>query len=242
MSAAAGIGRGMTRTAITLLLLAVLAHCAVRPDINLDGWWSEGGERVWIEQGRLHMKADSAGAGVMTVWRRAPHPGNFVLELDAHVVSSSQDVNNINLFFSYSDPSGKPLEETSESRKSADYALYHKLDGYIITFLNDPQGQGQARIRIRRNPGFKLLAETFAYHCRRGVTYHLRVTKQAGDIRFSVDGRELLRATDPEPLGGGHFALRTYRTWLWWDDIQLPSTPSAVSSMWKTASAHRCPK
>ncbi len=189
--------------------------------MRLDDWWVEGGERVWIENGHLQMKADSDKAGVATVWRREPHPGDFTVELDAHVVSSSKDVNNINLFFSYSDPSGKPLEETRESRRNAEYGLYHKLNGYIITFLNDPEGAGKARIRIRRNPGFKLLAETFAYHCRQGVTYHLKVTKTGGEIRFAVDGQELLRAVDPQPLGGGLFALRTFRTWLWWDNIRF---------------------
>ncbi|MFB3830041.1 MAG: DUF1961 family protein [Bryobacteraceae bacterium] len=192
---------------------------------QLADWWVEGGERVWVEDGRLHMRADNPktpGGGVCTVWNRAPHPGDFELEMDAHVVSSSTNANNVNLFFSYSDPAGAPLETTREARSSAEYGLYHKLNGYIVTFLNDTESNsGKARVRIRRNPGFRLLAETFTYHCRRGQTYHLRLTKRGGDIRFAVDGRELLRATDPEPLAGGHFALRTFRTWLWWDNVRM---------------------
>jgi hypothetical protein len=189
----------------------------------------EGGERVWVEDGRLQMKADpaeGAAGAVATAWRRGVQPGNFELELDARVVSSVPNVNNINLFFGYGDPSGVPLEESAGSRQSAAYGLYHQLDGYIITFLNDTEtGNGKARVRIRRNPGFKLLAETFAYHCRAGVTYHLKVVKSGGDIRFSVDGSELLRAHDPEPLGPGYFGLRTFRTWLWWDNIRLRPLP-----------------
>lgn len=200
---------------------------------GMADWWVEGGERVWVEDGRLHVKADPAGKGsagaVATVWHRAVQPGDFDLELDAHVVSSSADANNINLFFGYTDPSGFPLEQTKHLRKNAAYSLYHQLNGYIVTFLNDAEGAGgkaadgstKARVRIRRNPGFKLLAETFAYHCRPGVTYHLRLVKRGGEIRFAVDGKELLRATDPEPLGPGYFGLRTYRTWLWWDNIRL---------------------
>jgi hypothetical protein len=76
-------------------------------------------------------------------------------------------------------------------------------------------------VRIRRNPGFHLLAEAYTYHCRAGRTYHLRVVKRGGEIRFVVDGQELLRAVDPEPLGGGWFGLRTYRTDLWWDNIRV---------------------
>ena len=192
---------------------------------GMEDWWVEGGERVWLEDGRIHMKADRAktpGGGVATAWMRKPHAGDFEFEADAHVVSSSLNVNNINLFFGYSDPAGKPLEETQEARRTADYGFYHKLNGYIVTFLNDEEaGKGKARVRIRRNPGFRLLAETFAYECRAGKTYHLRLVKRGGEISFSVDGKELLRANDPEPLGGGHFGLRTYRTYLWWGNIKL---------------------
>jgi hypothetical protein len=47
------------------------------------------------------------------------------------------------------------------------------------------------------------------------------VTKRGGDIRFAVDGKELLKANDPEPLEGGSFGLRTFRTYLWWDNIRI---------------------
>ncbi len=192
---------------------------------GMEDWWVEGGERVWLEDGKIHMKADNGkapGGGVATAWMRKPHAGDFEFEADAHVVSSSLNVNNINLFFNYSDPAGKPLEQTQEARRTADYGFYHKLNGYIVTFLNDEKaGKGKARVRIRRNPGFRLLAETFAYECRAGKTYHLRLVKRGGEISFSVDGKELLRANDPDPLAGGQFGLRTYRTYLWWGNIRL---------------------
>src|SRR5512146_2581250 len=145
---------------------AALALFAAAGGINEDfsqgmaRWWVEGGERTWIEDGRLHLKADPAAkgtpGGVATVWYRSPHSADFEAELDAHVVSSSLDANNINLFFNYTDPAGVPLEQTKDSRQSAEYALYHKLNGYIITFLNDAAAEGgklpddstRARVRI----------------------------------------------------------------------------------------------
>ncbi len=192
---------------------------------GIADWWVEGGERTWVQNGRLQMKADpatGAAGNVATVWRRGALPADFELELDAQVVSSVPNVNNINLFLNYTDPSGVPLEKSAESRQSAAYGLYHQINGYIITFLNDTEtNSGKARVRIRRNPGFQLLAEAFTYHCRAGITYHLKVVKKGGDIRFSVDGQELLRANDPHPLGSGYFGLRTFQTWLWWDNIRL---------------------
>jgi hypothetical protein len=188
---------------------------------GMADWWVEGGDRVWVEDGRLHVWADAPGkpgGGVATVWCRRPLPDDFTLELEAHVVASGNDVNNINLFFCYADPTGRPLEETREARRTADYPLYHALNGYIITFVKE---RGEARVRIRRNPGFHLLAEHRGGGSSSGVTYRLHVTKRNGEIIFRLDGRELARATDPEPWRGGLFGLRTFRTNLWWDNIQV---------------------
>lgn len=192
---------------------------------GMERWWSEGGERVWVADGRLHEwadKPDQPGGGVATVWCREPLPADFECEVEAHVVGSSIEANNINLFFCYSDPSGRPLEETREARRSADYRLYHALNGYIVTFLNE---DGKARIRLRRNPGFNLLAEERVGECRAGTTYRLKFRKQGGELVFSVDGRELARFTDPGPWRGGLLGLRTYRTNLWWDNIKVRTLP-----------------
>ena len=203
----------------------------------LTDWWTEGGERIAVEKGRLRMMADNPGikgGGAATAWWKVPHPADFELTLDAQVLSSSIGANNINLFFCYADPSGKPLIDTRESRRSADYNLYHGLNGYIVTFLNDTAGEGgrnpdgstKARVRLRRNPGFQLLKETFARQCRPGVTYRLALSKHGERIRFAVDGETLLEVVDPMPWQGGLLALRTYRTDLWWDNIILtPAIP-----------------
>jgi hypothetical protein len=41
-----------------------------------------------------------------------------------------------------------------------------------------------------------------------------------------VDGETLLEADDPEPWQGGLLGLRTYRTFLWWDNLRLNSIPA----------------
>ena len=228
-----------------------------------DAWWVEGGQRVWVEAGRLHVKADAGvdkapacpealrGSGVCTVWNKMPFGGDVRVTFDAHVVGSTIDANNINLFLFYSDPSGAPLFDTRDERRSAGYDLYHNLNGYIVTFLNDTEtmtGQSlRARLRLRRCPGFKLVAETFGYHCRRGVTYHVEVVRRGGRITYAVDGHVLLDwaepeslcpiqqhdgtvpdsgtvpadRTDPEPLKAGYLGFRTYRTDLWWASLRV---------------------
>lgn len=202
-------------------------------DPETGRWWVEGGERAWIEDGRLHTKADPEAEGdprfVMTVWCREPISGDARIEFDAHVISSSTGVNNINFFFFFSDPAGTPLHDTREDRADAGYAKYHVLSGNIITFLRDvkagpegtPRNELPARVRIRHCPGFELLAETFAYQCNEGVTYHCEIVRQGTSIRFSVDGNLLLEAEDPATPSSGLIGLRTFRTWLWWDNIKV---------------------
>jgi len=201
---------------------------------GMDNWWVEGGEKVWVQDGRLHVKADPPQRGpgyVATVWCKTPLPANVKVEFDAHVIHSAIDVNNINFFLSYSDPSGAALFDTRQSRATGGYKLYHQLNGHIFTFLKDtklaggPRGDGKAkaRIRMRRCPGFQLMTQCYAYHCERGVTYHCTITKNGGELTFGVDGEVYLKATDPDPLPGGLLGLRTYRTELWWDNIKATS-------------------
>lgn len=198
---------------------------------GMDNWWSEGCERVWVEDGRLYIQAEGQDneGGSGTVWCRTPHPANFMLEYDAHVVSSSQQVNNINIFFCFNGPGGTDLFATRGERETGRYRLYHELPGYIVTFLRDevgeggrhPDGSAKGRHRMRREPGFQLVQELFDKHCEAGNTYHLRVTKKGGQLTFEVDGEKRLEWTDANPWGEGHIGLRTFRTLLWWNNIRL---------------------
>jgi hypothetical protein len=191
-----------------------------------EGWWVEGGEKVWIEDGRLRVKADPTGEDtpghVCTVWSDEPLSGDLQVDFDAHVVGSTLGVNNINFFLFYSDPAGKPLYDSRAERSDADYGRYHDLNGYIFTFLNAGAESGnKARVRMRRCPGFELLAETHDYHCRQGTTYHVTITRKGGRISFAVDGTVYLEAEDASPWREGLFGLRTFRTDLWWDNIRV---------------------
>jgi hypothetical protein len=198
-----------------------------------EDWWVEGGEKVWIEEGHIRVKANPAGKGqpgnVATVWHKQVFPGDIQVDFDAHVIDSTIDANNINFFLLYTDPGGQPLYETRASRESSAYNLYHVLNGYIFTFLNDFHGEAdpyddgstKGRMRMRRCPGFELMTETYAYHCRKGVTYHVTITKRGGDIAFAVDGKVYLEEHDADPWTEGLIGLRTFQTDLWWDNIKV---------------------
>ena len=199
---------------------------------DMNNWWVEGGDKVWIQNGRLYMKAEGSKnlkSNVSTLWFKHVFPDDVHIEFDAHVISSPNNVNNINLFLSYSDPSGVPMYDTRQQRSSGKYTLYHQLNGYIFTFLNDVEGKGgrysdgssKARFRMRRCPGFQLIKENYGYNCRQGVTYHITITKRGNRLTYEVDGKVYLIAYDSKPLPGGLIGLRTYSTFLWWDNIEI---------------------
>ena len=201
-------------------------------DGSMAGWWFEGGEKVWVQDGQLHVKANppqmSRPAGFCTVWYNRKFSGDLEIFFDAHVVDSAIDANNINLFFHYMHPdSGKTIWSTRADRADGDYSRYHDLNGYIVTFLNDfkkqaplnEDGSSKARLRMRRCPGFNLIDETFDYHSKTGTTYHCQIVKKGGHIEFYVDGKKTMEAVDENPLNEGYIGLRTFRTYLWWDNI-----------------------
>ncbi len=205
---------------------------------GMDNWWAEGGLNAWVEDGKLYQDAEPGGergesrTGLCsTIWCKQEFEGDIRIELDTHVVRSDIDANNINFFIHFSDPGGKPLYETRDERADGAYQKYHVLSGNIITFLSDvekeslalPPDQRPARIRIRHCPGLELLREEFTYECHQRKTYRIEIIKQGPDISFSVDGRLLAQAHDPQAPSGGLFGLRTFRTVLWWDNVRISS-------------------
>ena len=97
------------------------------------------------------------------------------------------------------------------SRSSAGYNLDRGMSGCIITFVShaaaedgrNADGSTKARIHIRKNPGFRLLKETFAKEFRADATCRLSLTKHGGAIRFGVDGETLLEAVHDQPWPEG---------------------------------------
>jgi chemotaxis protein MotB len=97
----------------------------------------------------------------------------------------------------YSDPAGIPLYETRAARETADYKLYHQLNGYILTFLNDRdgiddrnyQGSGNARFRFRCCPGFKLVKEERLEHM-------VNIERKERGVLMRIKGELMFRSGD----------------------------------------------
>lgn len=192
-----------------------------------EGWWHEGSQAVSIDRGRLRADANLDGSGedfgTSTVWLNRRFQGDIQVAFNAHVLASEENNNNINFFFLFSDPTGKPLFESRNQRADAKYGKYHTLNGYVFTFLATDTSD-QARFRMRDDPGFNLLLEKNAYACQQGTTYHIVITKRGQRITYAVDGRVTLDVVDdtanPEHKAG-IIGFRTWRTDLWWDNLTV---------------------
>jgi hypothetical protein len=194
-----------------------------------SGWWMEGGEDYFVENGRLHIKSDPsterAPGYVATVWNEKKFSGDVRVEFDAHVTASSLDVNNINFFLLYSHPApDSTLYETRNTRADGGYGYYHELNGYIFTFVQSDESDesNNARFRMRRCPGFELIDENHAFESRPGKTYHVSITRRGDNLSYAVDGTAYLQATDEKyNWTDGLMGVRTFHTDLWVDNLRV---------------------
>jgi len=190
-------------------------------------WWREGSKAVRLENGHLHADANLDGNGedygTSTIWLDKIFEGDIKVDFDAHIQASDGEKNNINFFFLFSDPSGRSLRQTKNERADGQYGKYHKLNGYVFTFLanGNPENAG---FRMRDDPGFHLLQENFTYECKQNKTYHITITKKGNRITYSVDGTVYMDkiddAANPEHKSG-IIGFRTWHTDLRWDNLKV---------------------
>ncbi len=193
-----------------------------------SAWWSEGAE-ARIQDGHLFVDADTSTPRVSTIWLDYHLSGNLQVEFDVKVVSSSDEANNINCFFLYSDPFEKPLRSTAKERESGSYNLYHKLNGYIFTNVTNGNPPN-VRVRFRDNPGFHLLGEIFVNDLAPVDIHHIKIVKNSAGFQYWIDDKMILELEDDQfntLHEEGLFGFRTWHTSLWWDNLiitQLDST------------------
>ena len=185
-------------------------------DKGLGGWFIEGESPVYVENGRLYMDATTEVSTVSTAWCPRVFEGDLILEFDACVVPPERS-SNINFFMYASELDGGDVLDNP--RPSGAYKLYHNINNYIFTFVND---KGKGRYRMRRCPGFKLIHEVYVDHpAIINKVYHIQISKIGGRIRYFVDGEKIHDYVDEKPHNRGRMAFRTFRTKLWWNNLKV---------------------
>lgn len=196
-----------------------------------SGWWSEGSELVTVQEGRLLQNTDP-GAGATNphsvLWVGQEFAGDLRFEADVEVLSAKGNVNDVVVFFLFSDPDGTPLHETREARASGKQDLYtNRLNGYCFFYWGKGGVTQPANIRLRDCPAATLLLEADAYEILPRQVYHLAIEKRGTQLTLTVDG-QLLAAHDvaADEVDNvvherGLIGLKTWNTSLAWDNLKV---------------------
>ena len=170
-------------------------------------WRFDGRGRQWIEDGRLQMSADGFEC---TAWFTEELEGDVAILYEARILDPAGD-RNINLIFQALAADGGDVLRVPFTGA---YNEYHKLPNYILTFTS-------THSRLRRNPGFEMVAEDKSLLPEAGRTYQFTVTVRRRHVRCYIDGRLVHSYDDPAPHTRGRLAFRTFRTRLWWDNLKV---------------------
>lgn len=163
---------------------------------------AQGGTLQFID-GQAHI--DCVGKRGATLWVRRPFPADIVFEY-AGTCSPPSTGHNLNSFFAADYGDGRSIESVV---RTGAYQEYHEFPNYIVTLTN-------SHTRVRRDPGFVEMSELMLgsqVDCR----YLLQIAKTGGRIRVNINGRLIHDVTDPNPLGPGWLALRTWQTRIAYD-------------------------
>lgn len=183
---------------------------------SLDDWFEEGLGHFRLEGEAMIVDAREGG---YSAFYRQPLPADLLARFTARTLPPNQQ-SNINLISHCQppEPGRWPIVEVGR------YKGYQAMPNYIVTFVGayDREDWGKCltagRTRLRRNPDFRLIQETQRENVF-GRPYEVTFVAQVGRIRFYIDGSRIHDWQDPEPLGGGYFALRTFSTVLEYRDL-----------------------
>jgi hypothetical protein len=189
---------------------------------GLGNWLAEGDATIGVNQGWLDVDARFGDVGAVTIWCKKEFSGPQVVEYDVRLMASTIQ-SNINIFLLASMPEGPSLLETSDTHNGS-YSQYHVFPNYLITVLNGTHPQGKRtmlRLRMRQNPGFRLIEEGWFEPLLFGKVYHISYLIQPPKVAVFLDGRKLGEATYGEKLMRGYHGLRIWHTHSIYDNFRV---------------------
>ena len=184
--------------------------------------FSKNGEgSVYIKDHKLFLDDTLYGKG-LTCWLKKEFKGDIEISFDACAVEPCF-ASNINFFFC-----AKPLEGESLDllEFSGSYAQYHeKAQMYIVTQTGDFENvNGKSNIgysRLRKDPGFALLSETYDMKTVLNQLYRFNIQKSKNQITVNINDKPIHQYKDENLYEGGLLGFRTYYTKLWIDHFKV---------------------
>ncbi len=178
---------------------------------TLDNWLIDmpHPETVAVDDNTLRWNAyDTLG----TLWNKTRIDGPSIVEYDVQTLDGKLNINGI-FYGSLMDQGRETLLDARRDGNGV-YKEYSHFQNYMMTYL-DPEDDGVWRIRFRKNPGFKIVAET---HKRRAVdpnTYQRMtyVFDADGAMKLYADNKLLQVYKDKQDAHRrGYHALRIFET------------------------------
>lgn len=166
---------------------------------------------VEVKDGKLFITDYGIGA---TLWYKDEFPKDIVVRYSARAEKGMPNNKlNFNLITHARENDDSILKIGTEAKRNGAYVQYHQFPNYLstLTFKHS---------RLRKNPDFNLLSNSGVSSVENQI-YHFVHTIQQGHIRYYLNGTKIHDFKDADPLNGGLFALRTWNTKAWWDNIEI---------------------
>jgi hypothetical protein len=191
-----------------------------RPDAKAE-WIVEGNGGVDIRDGRLRaspLALDSNGKQIagqprshLVIWNKNIFPADFLVEFDMSPNNSTGGLTI--LFVCARGKNGEDIFDLALPVRQADYKTYHSgsIANYSDSYWSRNTEVESVTNRLRKNPGFKLVAEGRSLTTGpTDVTHHVRMLKFGGHIEMEINGKVIFKWDDPDkPLGAGRIGLRS---------------------------------
>ena len=185
-------------------------------------WIAEGHGGADIQGGKLIVspfpldmrtgdQIRSAPRSHMVVWNNTIFPADFLAEFEMNPSGSTNGLTIV--FFCATGKNGEDIFDIDLPPRNADYKNYHSgaIANYSDAYWSRNTDDEASTNRLRKNPGFALVAQGRSLTTGSTVTtHHVRILKFGGHIEIEIDGRVVLKWDDTgAPLGAGRIGFRS---------------------------------
>jgi len=184
-------------------------------------WIAEGRGGVDVRDGKLRVSPvpfDKSGQQIkteprshMVVWNSTIFPADFLTEFEMNANGSTNGLTIV--FFCAAGKNGEDIFDLSLPPRSADYKNYHSgaIANYSDAYWSRNTGDEAATNRLRKNPGFALVAQGRSLTTgSTETTHHVRILKYGPHIEIEIDSRVVVKWNDTGTgLGAGRIGFRS---------------------------------
>ncbi len=152
--------------------------------------WKTTGEGAKVVNGHLEVE----GLHNHPVWLTVPLPDDVQIEFDVWADSEEGDIK----------------VELAGDGKSWAKSVNYRASGYVLIFGG---WNNTLNVIARKDEHGKDRKVTDSPTVEAKKRYHMRITRESSEIRWEVDGRELLTYDDPRPLQGNKNRYFAFNNW-----------------------------